>query len=107
MDKGIGSVPASLPTGRKASARAALIDLKDPARAMLSECFRQFGVETVIMNGDGANRLKTEKFEACVVKLAPPAQPIMESVRTSPSNSRMILYGLGGSVQDALGFSKY
>jgi len=74
---------------------------------MLSECFRQFGVETVIMNGDGADRLKTEKFEACVVKLAPPAQPIMESVRTSPSNSRMILYGLGGSVQDALGFSKY
>ena len=107
MDKAFGSVPASLPTGRKASARAALIDLKDPARAMLSECFRQFGVETVIMNGNAADRLRTEKFEACVVKLAPPAQPIMESARTSPSNSRMILYGLGGSVQDAMGFSKY
>lgn len=107
MDKAMASVPASLPTGRKASARAALIDLKDPARAMLAECFRQFGVETVIVNGNAADRLKTEKFEACVVKLAPPAQPIMESLRTSPSNSRMILYGLGGSVQDALGFSKY
>jgi len=107
MDRAIGSIPASLPTGRKASARAALIDLKDPDRAMLSECFRQFGVETVVMNGNAADRLRTEKFEACVVKLAPAAQPIMESARTSPSNSRMILYGLGGSVQDALGFSKY
>src|SRR5271155_1870610 len=98
MDKAIGSLPASLPTGRKASARAALIDLKDPARATLTECFRQFGVETVILNGNASDRLKIEKFEACVVKLAPPAQPIMESIRTSPSNSRMILYGLGGSV---------
>jgi len=107
MDKSLGAIPASLPTGRKASARAALIDLKDPARTVLSECFRQFGVETVIMSGNAAERLRSEKFEACVVKLAPPAQPIMESARTSSSNSRMILYGLGGSVQDALGFSKY
>jgi PilZ domain len=107
MDKETASLSASLPAGRKASARAALIDLKDPARAMLAECFRQFGVETVILNGDAAERLRTEKFEACVVKLAPPAQPIMESARTSSSNSRMILYGLGGSVQDAMGFSKY
>jgi PilZ domain len=107
MDKAIAAIPASLSSSRKASARAALIDLKDPARATLSECFRQFGVETVILNGNAADRLRTEKFEACVVKLAPPAQPIMDSVRTSPSNSRMILYGLGGSVQDALGFSKY
>jgi Tfp pilus assembly protein PilZ len=107
MDKAIGSVPASLPTGKKASARAALIDLQDPDRAMLAECFRQFGIETVMLNGNAATRLQTEKFEACVVKLGAPAQPIMESARTSPSNSRMILYGLGGSVQDAMGFSKY
>ena len=107
MDKSPGAIPTSLTTGRKASARAALIDLKDPARTVLSECFRQFGVETVVMSGNAAERLKSEKFEACVVKLAPPAQPIMESARTSPSNSRMIVYGLGGSVQDAMRFSKY
>jgi PilZ domain len=28
-------------------------------------------------------------------------------VRTSPSNSRMVLYGLGGSVQEAMRYSKY
>jgi hypothetical protein len=96
-----------LPMSRKASARAALIDLKDPVRSMLSESFRQFGIETVILGADAADRLRREKFEACVLKLIAPAEPVMESARNSPSNSRMIIYGLGGSAQDALRFSKY
>jgi len=107
MQKATDAVAAPLPSGRKASARAALVDLKDPARGMIAECFRQFGVETVILTSNAAERLKSEKFEACVVKLGPPAQEVMEAARTSPSNSRIILYGLGGSVRDALGFSKY
>jgi hypothetical protein len=96
-----------LPMSRKASARAALIDLKDPVKSMLSECFRQFGIETTILGVEAADRLKREKFEACVLKLTAPAEPVMESARSSPSNSRMIIYGLGGSAQDALRFSKY
>ena len=35
------------------------------------------------------------------------AEAIMESARTSKSNSRMIIYGLGGSAQDAMRYSKY
>ena len=31
----------------------------------------------------------------------------METARTTPSNSRIIIYGLGGSAQDAMRFSKY
>ncbi len=31
----------------------------------------------------------------------------MMSARSSPSNSRVVLYGLGGSAQEAIGFSKY
>lgn len=96
-----------LPMSRKASARAALIDLKDPVRSMLSESFRQFGIETIILGSEAADRLRREKFEACVLKLAAPAELVMESARNSPSNSRMIIYGLGGSAQDALRFSKY
>jgi Tfp pilus assembly protein PilZ len=107
MDKGLGTATAPLPTSRKASARAALIDLKDPVRSVISECFRQFGIETTILGTDAADRLKREKFEACVLKLSAPAENVMESARSSPSNSRMIIYGLGGSAQDALRFSKY
>ncbi|HXY04771.1 MAG TPA: hypothetical protein VEI49_14455, partial [Terriglobales bacterium] len=78
---------------RKASARAALIDLKDPVRSMLSESFRQFGIDTIILGPDAADRLRREKFEACVLRLTAPAEPVMESARNSPSNSRMIIYG--------------
>jgi hypothetical protein len=84
-----------------------LIELKDPARRVISECFRQFGIETTILGSDAADRLRREKFEACVLKLSGSAGNVMESARTSPSNSRMIIYGLGGSAQDAMRFSKY
>ena len=85
----------------------ALVDLKDPAQALLVECFRQFGIDTKVLNGDATERLQKEKFEACVVKLGPLAQPVMESARTSPSNSRLVLYAIGGTAQEALKYSKY
>jgi hypothetical protein len=97
---------APIPSTKKA-ARAALVGLKEPARNILSDCFRQFGVESVILASDAADRLKKEKFEACVVTLGPQAQAVMESARTSASNSRVVIYGVGGSAQDAMRFSKY
>ena len=107
MDRGFPTAVAPLPSSRKASARAALIELKDPVRSVISDCFRQFGIETTILAADAADRLRREKFEACVVKLSAPAGDVMESARTSASNSRMVIYGVGGSAQDALRFSKY
>jgi len=71
------------------------------------ECFRQFGIETVFMNGNVADRMHHDKFEACVVRLVPESAAVMESVRRSPSNNRMIIYGLGGSAQEAMRFSRY
>jgi len=107
MDK--ASATAVMPTlsSKKASARVALIDLKEPARNTLSECFRQFGIESVLLTGNAVERLGKEKFEACVVKLGPDAQPVMESARTSASNSRIVIYAVGGSAQDAMRYSKY
>jgi hypothetical protein len=107
MEKAIGTAVAPLPAGKKKAARAALVDLKDPVRTVLVDCFRQFGIETVVMTGNAVDRLQKEKFEACVLKLGPAAQPMMEAARTSLSNSRMVIYGLGGSAQDAMRFSKY
>ncbi|MFZ0803513.1 MAG: PilZ domain-containing protein [Terriglobales bacterium] len=107
MEKAIATAVNPLPAGKKAAARAALVDLKEPTRLLLADCFRQFGIETVVMPGNAVQRLQKEKFEACVLKLGPAAQPMMEAARTSLSNSRMIIYGLGGSAQDAMRFSKY
>jgi PilZ domain len=92
---------------KKAPARVALVDIKEPGKSVLSECFRQFGIETVPLTGDAPEHLKREKFEACVLKLTPGAEKLLDSVRTSPSNSRMVIYGLGGSVQEAMHYSRY
>jgi hypothetical protein len=106
MDKAFGSLPAIPPT-RKAAARAAFVDVKESVRAVLAECFKQFGIDSVVMSGHAAERLAKEKFEACVVKLSPAAEKVMEAARSSRSNSRMIIYGLGGSAQDAMRYSRF
>src|SRR5580765_3238859 len=107
MQKSSGIVVAPPPRSRKSSARVALVDIKEPARVLLADCFKQFGIEAVVLTGNVRERLQHEKLEACVVPLAPEAVPVMESVRTSASNNRMVLYGLGGSAQEAMKFSKY
>jgi hypothetical protein len=107
MDNALGSAMAPIPPAKKAAARAALVDLKEPAKTVLTDCFRQFGIEPVALNGDAAARLAKEKFEACVIPLDGGAASVMDAARTSASNSRIVLYGLGGSAQDSMRFSKY
>jgi hypothetical protein len=107
MNKSLGTALTPIPPSKKASARVALVGLKEPARMILSDCFRQFGVEATVMTGNVPDRLKKEKFEACVLKLGPDAEAAMESARTSASNSRMVIYGVGGSAQEAMRYSKY
>jgi hypothetical protein len=106
MDKAFGTL-AAIPPARKAAARVALVDVKEPALAILGECFKQFGIDSVVMNSHAAERLAKEKFEACVVKLSPAAEKVMEAARSSPSNSRMIIYGMGGNAQDAMRYSRF
>lgn len=107
MQKVLSSpVIPGIPT-RKAAARAALVDLRESDRVLLSECFRQFGIESVVMSVNAAERLRKEKFEACVLNLREGAEPVLESARTSPSNSRCVIYGIGGNAQQAMHYSKY
>jgi len=102
-----GTVLAPIPSTKKAAARVALIDIPDPTRNVLAECFRQFGIESVPMTGNVAGRLAKEKFEACVLRLNPQAGAMLEAARNSASNNHMVIYGLGGSAQEAMKFSKY
>jgi PilZ domain len=101
------SAPAGNIARKKATARVALVDVKEPAHQVLHDCFRQFGVEAVAMTGAVGDRLRREKFDACVLRLSPESENVMDAVRGSASNSRMVIYGLGGSAQEALKYSKY
>lgn len=95
------------PFVRKSNARTALIGLNETNRALLAECFRQFGIESVVVSANAVDRLKKEKFEACVFGMNASAEALMEAARSSPSNSRCIIFGIGGNAKDALRLSKY
>jgi hypothetical protein len=107
MQKAFGTALAPAPPGKKATARVALVDLKESSRFLLAECFRQFGIETALVSTNAAERLRLEKFEACAIHLGPGADKVLEAARTSPSNSRLVLYALGGTAQDTIRYSKY
>jgi PilZ domain len=102
----VSTSPPPLPAHRKAAARVAVFDLSATSRSLVTECFRQFGIETVALTRQDATRLQTEKFEACVLPLGQEAGNVIELARGSSSNSRMVIFGLGGSAQDALRYSK-
>jgi PilZ domain-containing protein len=106
MPSAAGTALAPLPAHRKSVARVALFDLPEPSSALISDCFRQFGIETVPIPGEDPDRLRREKFEACVLALGTSAGNVMALARSSPSNSRIVIYGLGGSAQDSLQYSK-
>jgi Tfp pilus assembly protein PilZ len=103
----LGNTLVPLSPSKKFSARAALVDLQESSRGLLTECFRQFGIDTVPMTTEKAERLATEKFEACVIRVGSHAAPVLESARKSASNSRMVIYGLGGTMKDAMKLSPY
>jgi hypothetical protein len=103
----LGNSLVPLSPSKKFSARAALVDLQESSRGLLTECFRQFGIDTVPISGEKSERLATEKFEACVVRVGGQVAPVLEAARKSASNSRMVIYGLGGSMKDAMKLSPY
>ena len=109
MDKAFTTTFAPSPIPRKASARAALVGFHEPHQTLLSDCFRQFGIAAIAIYEDAADRLRKEKFEACVLGLTKgdEAEAVMEAARGSRSNSRCVIYGVGGSAQDAMRYSKY
>jgi PilZ domain len=107
MDSVSSSGRVPIPAARKALARVALLDINEPARSVLADCFKQFGMDTVSVMGFGAECLKQEKFDACVVTLTSGVEPVMEAARSSPSNARIVIYGVGGSAQEAMRFSRY
>jgi hypothetical protein len=93
---------------QKPAARAIMFALNAETAALLRDCFRQFGVDAIPEEDRSGARLQREKFEACVVSLEDPmAAQLMQTARTSPSNHRILIYGLASSTMQALSYSKY
>jgi len=106
MPTSTAAASAPLIVHRKTAARVALFDLTEASAHLITDCFRQFGIETALIERAHADRLQHEKFEACVLPLEETAGSIIELARASTSNSRIVIFGLGGTAQDAMRYSK-
>lgn len=101
----------SLSVPRKSSPRfaprVALVELDGPSTEILRKAFEQCGIETVVVTDGFADRLTKEQFQGCVVKLDDRASTILDAVRSSKSNRRMILYGILTEGIDVRTVSRY
>jgi Tfp pilus assembly protein PilZ len=104
-------MPAASPTTpppKQTTARVAVFHIDAQAESILQECFRQFNIGTIRVDGDVSQRLWKEKFEACVVPLDhADATKILEAARTSPSNRRLVIYAIAFDSAETLRFSKH
>jgi hypothetical protein len=92
----------------KITARVASIHIDPACNTFLNDCFRQFGITVVAADGDPIILLNRQKFEACVLRLYDPdADRILKAARNSPSNRRLVIYGIARNTQEALRFSTY
>ncbi|HWR14235.1 MAG TPA: PilZ domain-containing protein [Terriglobales bacterium] len=92
---------------KKAAARAVLFNVDEMTAAILRDCFKQFGIDTTVLTTADAARLQKEKVDACVIWLDEDAGQILEQARTSPSNRRLVVFGICGGVGEAIRYSKY
>lgn len=92
----------------KITARIASIHIDPACNTFLNDCFRQFGITVVPADDDPVMLLNRQKFEACVLRLYDPdADRILKAARNSPSNRRLVIYGIARNTQEALRYSAY
>jgi hypothetical protein len=92
----------------KITARTASVHIDPACNAFLGDCFRQFGISIVPLEGDPVAILNRQKFEACVLRLYDPeADRILRAARGSSSNRRMVIYGIARNTQEAMRYSSY
>ena len=92
---------------KKASARAVLFNVDSATTAVLRDCFKQFGIDVAVLHTGDASRLHREKIDACVVEVNEHTAEVLEHVRSSPSNRRVVIFGICKSVGEAIRYSKY
>jgi hypothetical protein len=108
MSAAMSAIPGTPATPKQGLARVAVFHVDAGAETLLQDCFKQFNIATARVEGDVAARLWKEKFEACVVPLDhPDAVKILEAARSSPSNRRLVIYGIAADSAETLRYSKY
>lgn len=88
----------------KAAAKVALLGVDDASATVLTDCFRQFAVEVTVLPWPEPAKV-SGSYNACVVPLHAQAGPVLRALRESSQN--IVLYGVCGSMSDALPFATW
>ena len=91
----------------KFAPKVALFQLDETISDTLTKAFAQCGIQTVAVAQDFPHRLTKEQFQGCVLRLDDDAPAVLDNVRSSRSNHRMIVYGIVSKDLDVRRFSKY
>src|SRR6185437_2892990 len=102
------AAPGLLPQRRtKSSPILALINLDASSSDTVQRAFAQCGIAAVRVGEDFSRRVRQEKFEGGVLQLNERAIPVLEAIRSSASNRRMIVYGIAAKGLEMRSFSSF
>lgn len=74
--------------------RVALVNLDESAAAILSNAFRQFGIQTTSFSTNSYEGLGHQKFDGCAVRLSAGCESILTGLRNSPRDRNVFIYGI-------------
>jgi hypothetical protein len=98
MSTAAGPVPA------RAVAKIAFLGVDDASAAVLTECFRQFGIEAEAVAARDSVSVP-DTYSACVIPLNADCEAVLRGIRAL--DHRIVVYGTCGSVREALKYSDY
>ena len=93
-------------TAEKVECRVALVGLAQEAAQMMRQDFAQFKITAVECTYDTLQPTK-QKYDACVVRLIDDAGHLLETIRSSPLNRHMVVYGINMPDSDFKKFSRH
>jgi hypothetical protein len=103
----MGTLAASGIGKKKQAARAALVGLGAAAGTLLADCFRQFQIEVVPVDGAVEERLSKERFDALVLRLQPETEALIEGARNSGPNQNVVIFGIAKEAREAMRYANF
>lgn len=95
---------ATGPAPSRSEAKIAFFDVDEATASVLAGCFRQFGIEAIVVPV-GEMTKAAGATGACVVPLTRENEPVLKAIREA--SHRTVIYGVTGSVGEALKYSTY
>jgi len=92
---------------RKFDPKVGMIGLSREQQGLFEDCFKQLRIQTLSVSGAIPQKLQQEKFDAIVLSLKGDAAQILQTVRTSASNRRLVILAVCASQKDVLPCTQY